>query len=116
MVTNYKDVTTQFNAQGYINIDTSGWDYVLVQLVSPTGSVNFKGTLDPGDVQGESAGNPLSAQNWLALYGTNTATGSGATSSNASSIFKFNVLSRFLQLSGSSVTATKVMIFFAKIQ
>ena len=109
------DVTKQFNANsGYI-ADFSGWDYCVVQLVSPSGAVSFNTSNDSGAVQGVSDGSSISASNFTAVQGTNLASGSAITSLNATGNVRFGYIGRYLQLTGSSVTATKVILFFTKI-
>ena len=40
------DVTDDFNADSDVKLDTGGFDYAIVQLVSPSGTVNFLHTND----------------------------------------------------------------------
>ena len=108
------DVTNDFNTNSGYTLDTNEWDYVVVQLVSPSGAVNFTSSNDGGSVG--SYGNAISALNFTAVQGTNLASGSAVTSLNASGLVKFNVVGQFLKLSGTSVTATKVIVRFAKIK
>lgn len=109
------DLTADFNADSLVQIDTGGYDYSVVQLVSPTGSVSFKHTNDSGDVQSVSDGNATSATNFVAVQGVNLADGSGVTSLAASGLVRFQSYGRYLQLSGTSVTATKVLVRLYKI-
>ena len=115
MLTRTVDLTTDFNNNGSVNIDISNWDYVLVQMESPTGAVTFNATLDANPQTGASDGNALTATPWIAVQGTNLNSGTAETSSSSSRIHRFSVVGHFLQLTGSSVTATKMIIFFAKI-
>lgn len=112
------DASANFQAGGTSlqNIDLSGWDYCVVQLVSPSAAINFLSSNDDGSVTGSVQGGPLTAVNFTAVQGTNLSTGVAATSGAASGLWKFNVVGRFLQLSGTSVTATKVLVYLAKIQ
>jgi hypothetical protein len=114
-ITNTYDYTTQFNANSGVVIDMGGWDNVTVQLVSPSGAVSFNTTNDAGAITGISDGGAASATNYTAIQGINLATGSGVTSLNATGSVRFNNVGKYLQLTGSSVTATKVIAFFTNI-
>jgi len=109
------DVAASFNIGSLINLDLSGWDYCVVQLVGPTGTINFLTSNDDGSVTGSVQGGPLSALNFTAVQGTNLATGVAATSGGVAGLWKFGVIGRFLQLSGTSVTATKILVYLSKI-
>lgn len=100
-------------ASSSYTIDMGGWDYAIVQLVNPSGAVNFTSSNDGGDIS--SYENAVSALNFTAVQGTNLATGTAVTSLNASGLVKFNVVGKFLKLAGSSVTADKVLVRLAKI-
>lgn len=109
------DVTADFNADSSVKLDTGGFDYSIVQLVSPSGTVNFTHTNDSGDVEGVSDGSAVSSANYITLQGTNLATGTGVTSLAASGLVRFEHYGRYLQLAGSSVTASKVLVRLFKI-
>lgn len=109
------DFTTEFNANSKVNIDTNGWDYVSVQAITPSGAINFNGTNDANAITGVSDGNARTAINWQPVQGINTATGTGATSTSGNSIYKFSSPSRFLQLIGSAVTVTKLIVILSQI-
>lgn len=109
------DVTDDFNADSDVKLDTGGFDYAIVQLVSPSGTVSFKHSNDAGAIQGVSDGSAVSATNFVTLQGTNLASGSGVTSLAASGLVRFSYCGQFLQLSGESVTADKVLVRLYKI-
>jgi hypothetical protein len=109
------DVTADFNADSKVQLDTGGFDYAIVQLVSPSGTVSFKHTNDAGDVEGVSDGSAVSATNFVAVQGTNLASGSAVTSLATSGLVRFGYIGRFLQLSGESVTVTKALVRLYKI-
>lgn len=115
MITQTQDFTTQFNTNSQLNLDVSGWDYIILQLVTPTGTVTFNTTNDGGAITGTVDSNPLSAKNWNLCFGTNIATGVGASSVAASSMFRFSYIGRFFQITGTAITATLVMITLSKI-
>lgn len=107
------DVTADFNAAGLKNIDLGGWDWVVVQLETPASAVSFKHTNDAGAVTGSTDGNALSANNFIAVQGVDLSTGTAATSSATSSLYRFGVIGKYLQLSGT--TAAKILVHLSKI-
>lgn len=109
------DVTADFNADSSVKLDTGGFDYSIVQIVNPSGAVNFTHTNDSGDIEGVSDGSAVSSTNYATLYGINLATNGGVTSLNASGLVRFEHYGRYLQLAGSSVTADKVLVRLFKI-
>jgi hypothetical protein len=110
MISYSKDVTTDFNANSGVNLDVSDWLSVVIQFVSPSGAVTFNGTNDSGAVQGVTDGNASLATNWVAIQATNMNTGVAATSAAASGLWKIINPPHFIQLTGTSVTATKVIV------
>jgi hypothetical protein len=115
MITTTFDVTADFNANSAVNLDVSGWDYIIAQFVSPTGTVTFNTTNDGGEITGAVQGNARSAKNWNLCFGTNVATGVGASTIAASSMFRFSYVGRFIQFTGTAITATAVIITLSKI-
>ena len=109
------DLTTAFNASGFVNIDVGLWDKVDLQVVTPTGAITFNGTNDGGEITGITDGNALSAKNWNVVQGTNLATGSAATSTNASSTYQFSVTTKFLQFTSAGATVTEMLVWMYKI-
>ena len=116
MITTTKDVTIDFNTDSLCNIEVSGWDYAIVQVESLTGTVNFNATLDGGAVTGTTNNSPALATAFQPVQGTNLATGTAAVSVGVGSfLYKFGVIGNYLQLAGTAVTASKVLVFLAKI-
>lgn len=116
-LTSVQDVSVKFNAQGFINLDMSGWETAVVQFESPTGTVFFNHTNDSGAVTGVTDGNPALSTGYQPVQGTNLATGAAAVSAATSGLWRFQYIGRFLQLTanGGSVTAAKVLVEFSKI-
>lgn len=115
MISKVLDVTTKFNADSGFIQELTGWDYCVVQIVTPTGAVSFNTTNNDGSVTGELNPVPVVPEDWVSVQGTNLTTGSAVTSVNATSIVRFDVIGEFLQLTGSSVTAAHVFIKLSKI-
>lgn len=109
------DISNDFNLSSSKNIDVSGWDSITIQLVTPSGAINFLTTNDSGAIQGVTDGNAFTAANFTAMQATNLATGVAATSGAATGLWRTNAFGRFLQLSGTSVTAAKILIYLSKI-
>lgn len=103
-----EDVTNDFNDGGSSTLDIGGWDFVVVQLVAPVGTTSFFTSNDSGAVQGVSDGNATSADNFIAVSGTNLATAAGATTLAAAGLIKFTGVGRYLRITGTS--AGKVII------
>jgi len=94
------DVTAAFNAAGSYYQDISGWDCAIVQIVTPTGVISFKTTNDDGAVTGQLLPSPEVPENWLTVLGVNLTTKADVSSVNASSIVRFDVIGKYLQLVG----------------
>lgn len=119
MVSVYQDLSLQFASNnGYVNIDTSQYDYVLVQIITPSATISFNSTNDGGAVTGGQDGSATSAQNWTSCFGTNQATNTTATSTaSGNSIWKFAVVGRYLQLTAAAGTTIKsLLVMYTKIQ
>ena len=102
------DVTADFNDGGAATLDIGGWDFAVVQLVTPVGTTSFLTSNDAGAIQSVSDGNATSADNFVAVTGTVLATGSGATTLAAAGLIKFTGIGQFLRISGTS--AAKVLV------
>jgi hypothetical protein len=114
MISTSLDLTTPFNANGKANIDLSGWDYVVVNVIGPGGATFFNTTNDANAITGVSEGNAQTAINWQPVAMTNLANGAQATSTSGTGNFKLNVGAKFFQVTSAS-TATKVLIQLNKI-
>ena len=110
------DVTTDINNNSICQLDIGGWDYAVVQLVSPTGTFTFSTTNDAGDITGVSDGSAVSATNWIVCQGTNLNTGSGITTLASSGIVRFQSVGQFLQIAGAAAAqVTKAIVRLYKI-
>jgi len=116
MVSQYLDLTDALAAGSGVIIDVGEWDYVIVQLVSPSGTVTFRTSNDSGAVQSVSDGSAVSATNFVDVQGTNLTLGTAITTIAASGIIKFPVIGRYLQLTGTTLTATKLLVKMSKIE
>jgi len=120
MVSRQVDLTSDFNTNNVskVQIDISGWDYVLAHIIGPSATISFNATNDGHESTGGYLGDASSAQNWASVQGTNQSTGTATTSSNSNNaIYKFSSVGKFLQLTAAAgTTVTKLLVQFAKIQ
>jgi hypothetical protein len=114
MLASYKDVTAEFNANNAAIVDASNWDYVVVQFISPSGTIAFTATNDSGDVEGVTDGNASLAVNFVTVVATKLSDGT-LTATGAAGLFRFAVVGRYIKFGGASAAATKVIVQFAKI-
>lgn len=109
------DITNEFNDNADAKIDVGGYDYSVVQIVSPTTTINFLHTNDSGDVFTSSDGSAVSATNFVTVHGVNLATSTNVSSLAASGLVRFQGIGRYLQLSGTAATATRILVRLYKI-
>ena len=111
------DVTLTFNLNGFINLDCSGWETMVVQLESPTGSVSFNTTNDDGSVTGSVQGDPALSTAYQPVQGVNLANGATLDATAATGLYRFQYIGRFLQVTnnGGSATASRILVQFMKI-
>lgn len=107
------DVTAEFNLNGKVNLDLSGWDYMVANIITPAATVSFNATNDANAKTGISDGNAYTAINWQPVLLTNIATGTAVASTATTGNFKLNVGAKFLQLTGT--TAEKVIVVLSQI-
>lgn len=117
-LTRLLDLTPDFNAvtNPAVKIDVSGWDFVVAQLVLPTGTVTFSATNDGGAIEGTTDGNATSSLNYIDVQGTNLNSGVATTTLGASGLIRFAVVGKFMRFSASgTVTVAKLLVYLFKI-
>lgn len=116
-ISNVQDVSVKFNNNGFVNLDCSGWETMVVQLESPTGTIYFNHTNDDGSVTGSVQGDPALSTAYQPVQGVNLANGATLDSAAASGLYRFQYIGRFLQLTnaGGSATASRVLVQLSKI-
>ncbi len=116
MISQIMDLSSAFVTGGAstASIDISGWEKISVQIVNPSGTFSFKATNDSGAEEGVTDGDASTAENFTALEMTNLADGEPATTTAAAGTFKSEIVFKFFQLSGTTVTADKVLVFLTK--
>ena len=110
-----KDITADLNSGDGAIEDIGGWDYAVVQLVTPTGTINFETSNDSNAITGVSDGSAASATNFISCIGTSLTSGSGVTSLAASGLVKFSGIGRYLKIYGAGKTVTKGIIRLYKV-
>lgn len=110
------DITADLNDNDLWQGDIGGYDYAVVQLVSPTGTFTFNTTDNAGAVHGVSDGSAISATSWIACQGTNLNSGSGVSTLATSGLVRFQGIGQFLQVSGAAAAqVTKAFVRLYKI-
>jgi|GEM_PF-4889420 len=111
------DISDDFNADSLAQIDISGWDWIIVQIIgSPSGAIAFKHSNDPNSTTGATIGNALTATNFVAVQLTDLSSGTGVTTTSGAGLFRGGVIGRFFSLSGTSITGvTKILVHLSKI-
>lgn len=109
------DVTADINGDGRCQLDVGGFDYCIVQLVSPTATATFSTTNDSGDIIAVSSGNATAATNWIAVQGTNLNAGTAITTIATSGIVRFSYMGQFFKIEGPGLTVTKAIVRLYKI-
>ena len=115
MLSSYQDFTTAFNLNNGVVIDTSEWDYVIVQFVNPSGTINIQTTNDGGAVIGTSNGSAAASTNYTAVQATLLTAGTTVTAVAAAGLYKVGVVGQYLKFAGASAAADKVLVRLAKI-
>lgn len=116
MVSKIIDVTTDFNANNGIKMDLSEWQFVSFQFVLPTGTINITGSNDGGEVTGSVSPGPLTSTNFVTIQALNIgAINTPVSVVTAPGIYAFNpLLCKYVQFSGASAGATKVLVFVSR--
>ena len=122
MISNYLDLTDKYNnsgAAGLVNIDMGSFNSTIVHIINNSTTISFKASNDGGAIEPASQGNSIQAINFVAVEGTNLSTLATATSIAATpapgTIWRFDVVGKYLQLSGGG-TVSKLLIQQNKIQ
>lgn len=110
------DVTADYSVGSLATLDIGGYDYAIVQLVNPSGTVTFKTSNDANEKTGASDGSAVSATNFTVVQGTNLATSAAASTLAATGLMRFGYIGKFLQIDGGgTVTCDKVLVRLFKI-
>lgn len=92
------DATDSFNANSSFYQDLSGWDSAVVQIVSPSATINFSTTNDDGAITSQLLPAPEVPINWVSVSGVNLTSKADVTSINASGLVAFGIIGKYLKL------------------
>ena len=109
------NITSEFNSNnGYI-ADMSGWDQIVIQFRSPSGTISITATNDDGSITGSVQGSALTAANFFTVQATKLEDGSSVTTVSTNGLYKVLNVGRFVKFGGSAAAATSVFIEYYKI-
>lgn len=111
MITNTQQYT--FNASNEIILDVSGWEFVVAQFVSPSGTINITATNNDGG-SSTVTGGPATAADFTAVQATKLADGTAVTAVAAAGLYRLGVVGRFIKFGGTAAAATGVYISLTK--
>ena len=116
MLANYIDVTASIVANKKVVISLSNWDYAVVQVIAPTGTMSISATNDSGDIQGVTDGSYKTATNFSTVQATKLSDGTSVNSLASTGLYRVGVVGRFLQIGdGTTAGVTKCVIMLTKI-
>jgi hypothetical protein len=115
MLSNYQDVTTQFNLNNAVVLDISGWDYTVIQFVGPSGTIAVTASNDGGGLAGSTTGGPATATNFTTVQITKLLDTTAVSTVATAGMYRAAVVGRYLKLGGASAAATSVLVMFFKI-
>ena len=108
-----RNVTEEYNENG-CTIDTSGWDYVLINMSFDDGVIQFFSSNDSGAITGVTDGSSISATNFYPATFLDVSTlNDSQLATPGTSMFKAYLVGRFIRLSGD--TATKIILQYHKL-
>jgi hypothetical protein len=114
-----RDVTDQFNAQGYYVADASNWDYLIWQIMLPTSTIEFYCTNNSGAISGITDGSSISASDFVSASFLNLLSNAYETSVAASTVnmFRSDQIGQFVMIASPEVgaTASKIIVQYHKI-
>lgn len=110
-----RDVTSSFNANNGYVADMSGWDYMIWQFVTPSGTISITSSNDGNEITGSTLPNATTVLNLQATSATLLTDNSTVTSVSAAGLYRVGYCGRFVSFAGASAAAAKVLIHFYKI-
>lgn len=104
--------TDELNSTGEVKLDIGGYDYCIVQIVAPTGTVSFATSNDANPIQGASDGNATSSDNYVTVQGINLATSAAVSSLATGGLVRFGYIGQFLRISTPSSVGKCIVRLF----
>jgi hypothetical protein len=115
MLAQYLDLSLELNKNNFAIVELSNWDYCVIQVVNPSGTINLTATNDSGAVQGQTDGNYKLSTNYTTIQATKLSDGTDVTALATAGQYRVDVVGRYLKIGGASAAATKLLIMLAKI-
>lgn len=105
------DLKDAFNKSSGVVIDVEGYDFVIVQIKTPSSTISFTTTNNGGSV----IDSPATATDFIAFMALNLSTQTGVTSLAADGIVRFERGGKYLKLSGTSATVAQLFVRLYKL-
>jgi hypothetical protein len=109
-----RNVTEEYNENGYYSFDTSGWDYVLINMVFDSGAIAFLSSNDSGAITGVTDGSATSATNFFGASLIDVSTnGPTQVATPGTGMYRAFLVGRFIKLDGD--VAAKIILQYHKL-
>lgn len=118
MVAQYLDLTNEFNDNlaGVAYVETSNYDYCVIQTVEASQGLDVYSTIDGGAIQGVTDGNILTSESYQAISFTDLATLTDVGQLPPNGICRIKISGRYLKIQDtSSGSIGKLLIMLSKI-
>jgi hypothetical protein len=109
------DATTSFNATNTYQIEVSGWENVIIQMVGPSGTIALQGSNDGGAQTGTIEDSPQTATNFTTIVATKMLDGTTTSNLATAGLYKLSQPCKYLKFGGAAAAATKVLVFLSKV-
>lgn len=115
MLAQYLDLSLKLNANNFAIVELSNWDYCVIQVVSPSGTINLTATNDSGAIQGETDGSYKLSTSYTTVQATKLSDGTAVTALATSGQYRVGVVGRYLKIGGVGASAAKLLVMLSKI-
>jgi hypothetical protein len=118
MLAQYLDVTEDFNTNGEVYVETSNYDYCVIQFVSLFTTCPIFSTIDSGDYSVSTNNNIFdpNPDNFSQIAFTDLSDGvTYTTFSGSNGLIRAGVVGRYVRIGDGGQTANKVLVMLAKI-
>ena len=95
------DATQSFNKLGKYYQDLNGWDFAIVQFVTPSALISFSTSNDNGSINGQLLPAPEVPENLITVQGVDLATKSNISAINFDGLVQFSAIGKYLLLQGA---------------
>lgn len=117
MLAQYLDLTNEFNNNGgFVEFETSNYDYCVVQVVGASQGLDIYSTIDSGAVQGVTDGSIITSSYYTAINFTDLATLTDTGQVGPNGICRIKLSGRYLRVEDpNGASLTKLLIMLSKI-